>query len=152
MSQATPGFSRVTHTHTCQNLYPHPWAQVFMGTGQGFTKTHGYPNPCEVVPSEMTNEPRKGSASVNGHCCANLARIGKSSVGFLGLWVVSWVFSWAVSRNLRVEFARGGRGGVDVGVVIVFAVGWGGLVLVMFVPRFALLGQCSQHGMRWKGH
>ena len=37
-------------------------------------------------------------------------------------------------------------------VVIVFAVGWDGLVLVMFVARFAWLGQCSQHGMRWKGH
>ena len=69
---------------------PHPYpskpvpasmGRVFMGTGQGFTKTHGYPNPREVVPSEMTNEPRKGSASVNGHCHANLARIGKSSVG-----------------------------------------------------------------------
>ena len=137
MSRATLGFSRVTRTHTRQNPYPRPWARVFMGTGQGFTKTHGYPNPREVVPSEMTNEPRKGSASVNGHCHANLARIGKSSVGFLGLRVVSWVFSWAVSRNPRVVFARGGRGGVDVGVVIVFAVGWGGLVLVMFVARFA---------------
>ena len=52
-----------------------------MGAGQGFTKTHRYPNPREVVPSEMTDEPRKGSASVNGHCCANLVRIGKSSVG-----------------------------------------------------------------------
>ena len=107
MSRATLGFSRVTCTHTCQNPYPRPWARVFMGTGQGFTKTHGYPNPREVVPSEMTNEPRKGSASVNGHCRANLARIGKSSVGFLGLRVVSWVFSWAVSRNPRVVFARG---------------------------------------------
>ena len=150
MSRATLGFSRVTRTHTRQNPYPRPWARVFMGTGQGFTKTHRYPNPREVVPSEMTNEPRKGSASVNGHCCANLARIGKSSVGFLGLRVVSWVFSWAVSRNPRVVFARGG--GVDVGVVIVFAVGWSGLVLVMFVPRIAWLGQRSQHGMRWKGH
>ena len=113
MSRATLGFSRVTCTHTHQNPYPRPWARVFMGMGQGFTKTHGYPNPHEVVPSEMTNEPRKGSASVNGHCCANLARIGKSSVGFLGLRVVSWVFSWAISRNPRVVFARGG--GVDVG-------------------------------------
>ena len=64
---------------------PHPYLSkpvpASMGTGQGFTKTHGYPNPREVVPSEMTNEPRKGSASVNGHCRANLARIGKSSVG-----------------------------------------------------------------------
>ena len=121
-----------------------------MGMGQGFTKTHGYPNLCEVVPSEITNEPHKGSASVNGHCCANLVRIGKSSVGFLGIRVVSWVFSWAVSHNLRGVFARGG--GVDVGVVIVFAVGWSGLVLIMFVARFAWLGQRSQHGMRWKGH
>ena len=119
-----------------------------MGTGQGFTKTHRYPNPREVVPSEMTNEPCKGSANVNGHCHANLARIGKSSVGFLGFRVVSWVFSWAVSRNPRVVFARGG--GFDIRVVIVFAVGWGGLVLIMFVARFAWLGQRSQHGMRCK--
>ena len=81
MSRATLGFSRVTRTHTRQNPYLRPWARVFMGTGQGFTKTHGYPNLREVVPSEMTNEPRKGSASVNGHCHANLAGIGKSSVG-----------------------------------------------------------------------
>ena len=108
MSQATLGFSRVTCTHTHQNPYPGPWAWVFMGTGQGFTKTHGYPNPHEVVPSEMTNEPHKGSACVNGHCRANLARIRKSSVGFLGLQVVSWVFSWALSRNPRVVFVKGG--------------------------------------------
>ena len=33
---------------------------------------------------------------------------------------------------------EGRRGGVDVGVVIVFAVGWGGLVLIMFVARFEI--------------
>ena len=69
--------------------------------------------------------------------------------------LVFWDFGWfhgcfhgplVAIRGLCLQ------GGVDVGVVIVFAMGWGGLVLVMFVPRFAWLGQCSQHGMRWKGH
>jgi len=72
MSQATLGFSRVTRTRTHQNPYLRPEARVFVGTGHGFTKTHGYPNPHGVMPSEMTNEPRKGSASVNGHCRAAL--------------------------------------------------------------------------------
>jgi len=64
-ARATLGFSRVTCAHTCQNPYLHPQAQVFAGTGRGFTKTHGYPNLHGVMPPELTNEPHKGSASVN---------------------------------------------------------------------------------------
>ena len=79
-----------------------------MGMGQGFTKTHGYPNSHGVVPSEMTNEPHKGSASVNGHCHAALQGLENHLVGFVGLQVVLWVFSWTVSCNLRVVFVRGG--------------------------------------------
>ena len=70
-------------------------------------------------------------------------------VDFVGRRVVLWVFSGAVSRNPRVVFARGG---IDVGVVIVFAMAWGGPVLVVFEARFAGVGQCGQHGIRWKGH
>jgi len=72
MSRATLGFSRVTHARTRQNPYPRPRAQVFAGTGSGFTKTWGYPNPRRGMPPEMTNKPRKGSASVNRHCHATL--------------------------------------------------------------------------------
>ena len=50
---------------------PHPYLSkpipTSTGTGQGFTNTHRYPNLHGVMPSEMTNEPHKGSASVNGH-------------------------------------------------------------------------------------
>ena len=59
------------------------------------------------------------------------------------------MFSWVVSCNLRVVFARGG---VDIEVVIVFAMASCGPVLIMFVARFAWLGQHSQHGRRQKGH
>jgi len=72
MSWATMGFSRVTCAHTSQNPYLCPQAQVFAGMGQGFTKTHGYPNPHEFMAPDMTSEPRKSSASVNWHCCAAL--------------------------------------------------------------------------------
>jgi len=72
MSRATLGFSRVTRTRTHQNPYPHPRAWVFGCTGQGFTKTHGYPNLHTGMPPEMTSKPRKGSASVNQHCRAAL--------------------------------------------------------------------------------
>ena len=44
--------------------------------------------------------------------------------GFVGLRVVSWAFSWAVSHNEGCE-------GVDVGAVVVFDVARGGLVLVV---------------------
>ena len=70
MPWATLGFSRVTCAHTCQNPYPHPQVCVFAGMGRGFTKTHRYPNLCSIMPPELTNEPHKGSASVNRHCCA----------------------------------------------------------------------------------
>ena len=42
--------------------------------------------------------------------------------GFVGLQVVLWAFSLAVSQILRVAFARG----VDVGAVVVFDVAWVG--------------------------
>ena len=53
----------------------------------------------------------------------------------MGLRVVSWAFSWAVSHNPRVAFARG----VGIGAVVVFDVAWvtGGLVLVGFEARCA---------------
>ena len=79
MSWATLGFSRVTHTHTCQNPYLHPKGWVFVHTGQGFTKTHRYPNLHGVTPSEMTSEPCKGSASVNGCCHVVFSSPVKSS-------------------------------------------------------------------------
>ena len=65
------------------------------------------------------------------------------------IWLVLWVFSWVVSHNQRVVFVRER---VDIGVVIVFAMAWGGLILVMFVARFAWSGQCSQCGGKWKRH
>jgi hypothetical protein len=51
---------------------PASMAWVFVGTGRGFMKTHGFPNPCGFMPPEMTKEPRKSSASVNRHCRAAL--------------------------------------------------------------------------------
>jgi len=72
MSRATLGFSRVTRARTRQNPYPRLRARVFMGRGSGFMKTRGYPNPRRGLPPEMTNKPRKGSASVNRHCRATL--------------------------------------------------------------------------------
>ena len=66
------GFCRVTCAHTHQNLHLHLWAQVFVGMGSGFMKTCGYPNLHRGMPSEMTNKPHKGSASVHQHCCATL--------------------------------------------------------------------------------
>jgi len=57
MSRATLGFSRVTRARTRQNPHPRLRARVFVGRG---------------LPPEMTNKPRKGSASVNRHCRATL--------------------------------------------------------------------------------
>jgi len=81
MSRATLGFSRVTRARTRQNLYPRPRARVFAGMGSGFMKTRGYPNPHRGMPPEMTNKPRKGSASVNRHCRATLR--GSESQGMV---------------------------------------------------------------------
>ena len=84
MSQATLGFSRVTHAHTCQNLYLHPEAQVFRSR---VNKNPWVPNLLGVMPSEMTSEPHKGSASVNGHCHAALWGLESHLVGcFMGVF------------------------------------------------------------------
>ena len=66
MSRATLGFSRVTRTCTHHNrTHVH-------GHGLGVYKNPGVPNLHEGMLPEMTNEPRKGSASVNRHCRASL--------------------------------------------------------------------------------
>jgi hypothetical protein len=62
------GYPGVFQSNPC--LYPSKpvpasTVRVFVGTGRGFAKTHGYPNPPGVMPPEVNHEPRKGSASVN---------------------------------------------------------------------------------------
>jgi hypothetical protein len=75
--------------------------------------------------------------TVNSRVWAHLGR-------FVGLQVVLWGFSWAVSHNPRVAFARE----VDVGAVVVFDVARGGPVLVGFEARCAWSGRRSQRGAR----
>ena len=69
--------------------YPHPYLSkptpTFTGTGQGFTKTHGYLNLHGVMPSEMTNE---GQCKCQWTLLSSLARIRKSFILGTGLlWV-----------------------------------------------------------------
>jgi hypothetical protein len=67
------GYPGVFQSNPCpypSKPVPASMARVFVGTGRGFMKTHGFPNPCGFMPPEMTKEPRKSSASVNRHCRA----------------------------------------------------------------------------------
>ena len=93
----------------------------------------------------------------------NLARAVQVSMDTAGqpcedwkvIWLVLWDFRWfygCFHRCLVVIRGLCLQGGFDVGVVIVFAVAQGGLVLIMFVARCAWSGQCSQCGRSWKGH
>jgi hypothetical protein len=69
------GYPGVFQSNPCpypSKPVPASMARVFVGTGRGFMKTHGFPNPCGFMPPEMTKEPRKSSASVNRHCRAAL--------------------------------------------------------------------------------
>ena len=120
MSQATLRFSRVTHTCTHQNLHLHLQAWVFMGMGPGFTKTHGNSNPHGVMPSEMTNEPHKGSASVNGHCHAAL----QGSESHLVRWFRGCFHGWLVV--IQGLCLRGGGGWHWGGHRVCCGMGWAG--------------------------
>ena len=91
------------------HLYPSKPAPA--STGMGF-HGHGsrvYKNPWELQPAwgyafrddQWTSQ---GQCKCQWTLPCSLARIRKS----FGQ-VVSWVFSWVVSRNSRVVFARGGR-------------------------------------------
>jgi len=59
------------------HLYPRKLVPVPKGTGfdgyrYRFPKNPGYSNLCAGMAPKMTNKPRKSSASVKGHCCADL--------------------------------------------------------------------------------
>jgi len=124
-SQSNPSRAkdRTGLSNTSQNPYPHPWARVFAGTGSGFTKTQGYPNPHRGMLPEMTNKPRKGSASVNRHCRATLR--GSESHGngnrgaehapqcFNGVVLVSncvWLDHWPCQGGVGLWGEVHGRG------------------------------------------
>ena len=69
------------------NLHPYlsKPTPTFPGTGQGFTKTHGYPNLHGVMPSETTN---KGQCKCQWTLLSSLAKIRKSFILGTGLvWV-----------------------------------------------------------------
>ena len=68
LSQVTLGYSRATHTHTCENPYPLPRVGVLVGVlvgqGKGFHKTQGYTNPCVGTTLKLTRKPRNDIVNV----------------------------------------------------------------------------------------
>ena len=135
----------ITHTvqSPSQNPYLCPWAWV-----KGLQKPTGTPTHMGLCLQRWPmNLARAVQVSMDTamHPCKDQKVI----------WSVLWDFRWfhgCFHGWLVIIWGLCLWGAVDVGVVIMFAVAWGGLVLVMFVARFAWSGQCSQHGGRWKGH
>ena len=145
MSQATLGFSRVTCTHTHQNPYLRPWAQV-----KGLQKPTGTPTCVRLC---LQRWPMNLTRAVQVSMDTAMQTLQGSESHLLVFWGFRWFHGCfhGLLGIIRGLCLRGG-GGFDIGVVIVFAMVWGGLVLITFVARFAWLGQHSQHGMRRKGH
>jgi hypothetical protein len=120
------GYPGVFQSNPCpypSKPVPASMARVFVGTGRGFMKTHGFPNPCGFMPPEMTKEPRKSSASVNRHCRAALRGSEGRGNG-----------NWGVEHAPQCECPVSCRGAVVVRGWLEWALLVAGRQLSLFVP------------------